>query len=63
MGVELEMDHFHPQAVDGLGQALWLLTEALKTHPGIDATLRDKASRIQAQFIPSLSMLKAKYKR
>jgi hypothetical protein len=48
---------------DGLGQALWLLTEALKTHPGIDATLRDKAGRIQAQFIPSRAMLNAKYKK
>lgn len=48
---------------DGLGNALWLLTEALKTHPGIDSTIRDKAARIQAQFIPSLALLKAKYKK
>jgi hypothetical protein len=48
---------------DDLGHALWLLTEALKTHPGIDSALQDKAERIQAQFIPSLGMLKAKYKK
>jgi hypothetical protein len=48
---------------DDLGHALWLLTEALKTHPVIDAALRDKAGRIQAQFIPSLGLLKAKYKK
>lgn len=48
---------------DGLGNALWLLTEALKTHPGVDSGLRDKAARIQAQFIPSLAVLKAKYKK
>jgi len=48
---------------DSLGSALWLLTEALKTHPGIDSTLRDKAARIQAQFIPNLAVLTAKYKK
>ncbi len=48
---------------DTLGTALWLLTEALKTHPGVEGALRDKAARIQAQFIPSLAMLKAKYKK
>lgn len=48
---------------DGLGNAIWLFTEALKTHPGVDSAIRDKAARIQAQFIPSLAMLQAKYKK
>lgn len=48
---------------DDLGNALWLLAEAIKTHPGIDSALRDKAARMQAQFIPSLAILKAKYKK
>jgi hypothetical protein len=48
---------------DSLGSAIWLLTEALKTHPSIDSTLRDKVSRIQAQFIPNMAVLTAKYKK
>ena len=48
---------------DNLGNALWLLMESIKTHPGIDSVLREKATRIQSQFIPSLAMLKAKYKK
>jgi hypothetical protein len=48
---------------DNLGNALWLLTESLKTHPGINSALRDKAAHIQAEFIPSLALLKAKYKK
>lgn len=48
---------------DELGTALWLLAEALKTHPDIDSDLRYKAARMQAQFIPSLAVLKAKYKK
>lgn len=48
---------------DSFGNALWLFTEALKTHPGLESALRDKASQIQAQFIPNLGMLTAKYKK
>lgn len=48
---------------DELGNSLWLFTEALKTHPNINPVLRDKAARIQAQFIPSLANLRAKYKK
>ncbi len=48
---------------DGFGNALWLLTEAIKSLPGVDSALREKAARIQTQFIPSLAVLKAKYKK
>jgi hypothetical protein len=48
---------------DSFGNALWLLAEAIKAHPGIDSVLRDKATRMQTQFIPNLAMLKAKYKK
>ncbi len=48
---------------DDFGSALWLLTEAIKTFPKSDASLRDKATRLQTQFIPSLAVLKAKYKK
>ena len=48
---------------DDLGNALWYLAEAIKAHPGIDSELRAKAARMQAQFIPSLAQLKAKYKK
>lgn len=48
---------------DDLGNALWLLAEAIKTHPGVNPALRDKAARMQTQFIPSLAVLKAKYKK
>lgn len=48
---------------DSLGNALWLLAEVIKAHPGIDSALRDKAIRMQTQFIPSLTMLNAKYKK
>jgi len=54
---EGDIDH------DDLGSALWLLAEAIKKHPRISAALKEKAERLQSEFIPNLAALQAKYKK
>lgn len=48
---------------DDLGTALFLLTDCIKAHPSVSASLKQKAERVQTHFIPNLSVLRAKYKR
>lgn len=48
---------------DWIGGALLDLTVAIQEHPYISQALKEKAGRVQAQFIPNRAVLRAKYKK
>lgn len=46
---------------DGIGAAVWHMTEAYIRHVGLDPELRESAQRVRQTFIPSLSDLREPY--
>lgn len=46
---------------DGLGRAIWYYTVAIAEHPLVDAEVKAAAGRVQAAFVPSLSVLRETY--
>jgi hypothetical protein len=52
-----EIDAHH----DGLGGAIWFITEAVLRHPGLSPELREAAQAARAAFIPELSVLRKPY--
>jgi hypothetical protein len=46
---------------DSLGTAIWHLTEAVMSHPALDALLKDSATRIRQTFVPELAVLRRPY--
>lgn len=43
---------------DGLGGAIWFITEAVLRHPSLTPELREAAVAIRAAFVPELSVLR-----
>ncbi len=43
---------------DGLGGAIWFLTEAVFRHPSLTPALREATAAIRAAFVPELSVLR-----
>jgi hypothetical protein len=52
-----ELDVHH----DGLGGAVWFVTEAVLRHPSLSPELREAAQAARAAFIPELAVLRKPY--
>lgn len=52
-----ELDTHH----DGLGGAIWFVTEAVLRHPSLSPEVREAAQAVRAAFIPELAVLRKPY--